>query len=92
MATKSKKSSNATNGKAAAKSPPRKAAKAATPRKESKTAKVVALLQRASGVTRKEVLEVTGWKAVSMQQLAASAGVKLKMEKVEGKPIRYRAY
>jgi hypothetical protein len=60
-------------------------------KKESKSAKVVALLQRASGVSREEVSEVTGSKAVSMQQLAASARVKLKLEKVQGKPIVYRA-
>jgi hypothetical protein len=65
--------------------------KAAKKSGESKTAKVVAMLQRASGCTREEVLALTGWKAVSMQQVAESAGVKLKMEKVEGKPIRYRA-
>ena len=58
---------------------------------ENKTAKVVAMLKRPSGVTREEVLTVTGWKAVSMQQVATNAGVKLKMEKIEGKPIRYRA-
>ena len=65
--------------------------KSATPRKESKTSQVVSLLQRASGCTREEVLELTGWKAISMQQVATKAGIKLKMEKVEGKPIRYRA-
>jgi hypothetical protein len=42
-------------------------------------------------VSREEVLKVTGSKAVSMQKLAASARVKLKLEKVQGKPIVYRA-
>jgi hypothetical protein len=86
MATKSKKTTTKKTAKRASAN-----GKPATPRKESKSAKVVALLQRASGVTREEVLKVTGWKAVSMQALASNAGVKLKMEKVEGKPIRYRA-
>ena len=36
-------------------------------------------MQRACGVSREEVLKVTGSKAVSMQQLAASARVKLKL-------------
>jgi hypothetical protein len=53
-----------------------------------KSAKVIALMKRAKGVTRAEVLELTGWKAVSMQQLAKSGGVKLKIDKKE-KPYRY---
>jgi hypothetical protein len=83
--TKSKAKKTATtkkaNGKGAAKS---------APRKESKAAKVVALLRRPSGCTREQVLEVTGWKAVSMQQQAAAAGLKLKIDDSE-KPYRYRA-
>jgi hypothetical protein len=65
--------------------------KSAAPRKESKTGKIVALLQRPGGVTREQVLKATGWKAISMQQIAKAGGVKLKMQKVEGKPIVYRA-
>jgi hypothetical protein len=57
---------------------------------KSKKSQVAAMLQRASGCTRKQVLEVTGWKAVSMQAQAKAAGVRLKMQKVEGKPIVYR--
>lgn len=85
MATKSKKSTakakKTTNGKSG---------KSATSRAESKTSKVIALMQRASGVTREEVLKVTGWKAVSMQQVATNAGVKLKIDDSE-RPYRYRA-
>jgi hypothetical protein len=70
------------------------AKKSAAPRTaksgENKSAAVIAMMQRASGVTRAQVLEVTGWKAVSMQQLAKAAGVKIKLEKVAGKPIVYR--
>ena len=55
-----------------------------------KSAKVIALMKRPNGVTRAEVLAVTGWKAVSMQQLATSAGVRLKVDDKE-RPYRYRA-
>jgi Protein of unknown function (DUF3489) len=61
------------------------------PHKQNKSAQVRKMLQRASGVTREEILKVTGWKAVSVQQVAEKANLKLKMEKVEGHPIRYRA-
>jgi hypothetical protein len=57
----------------------------------SKVARVAALLQRASGCTRKDVLKLTGWGAVSMQAQAKAAGLKLKMKKVQGQPIVYRA-
>jgi hypothetical protein len=36
------------------------------------------------------MLEATGWKAVSMQQQAAAAGIKLKIDDSE-RPYRYRA-
>jgi len=58
---------------------------------ENKSAKVIAMLKRPSGVTREEVLKVTGWKAVSMQQVATNAGVKLKIDDSNGRPFRYRA-
>ena len=80
MATKTKKTTT--------KKPTKTATKKANG--SSKTAQVIALMKRASGVTRAEVLELTGWKAVSMQQVAASGGVKIKLEKVEGKPTVYR--
>ena len=59
--------------------------------KLNKTAKVIALMQRASGVSRPQILEATGWKAVSPQALAAKAGLKIKLEKLAGKPTVYRA-
>lgn len=49
------------------------------------------MLARKTGVTRAEVLEKTGWKAVSMQQQAEALGVKLRMEKEQGSPTRYFA-
>jgi 3-methyladenine DNA glycosylase Mpg len=55
-----------------------------------KSEQVIALMRRANGVTRAEVLELTDWSAVSMQQLAKSAGVKLTVDKSE-RPYRYRA-
>jgi hypothetical protein len=57
----------------------------------TKTARVVALLQRARGTTRKEALELTGWLGISFQVVCKNAGLKLKMEKPEGKPFIYRA-
>ena len=69
--------------------------KAKTPGKKangkSKTAKVIALLQRPNGVTREQVLSMIDWQAISFQQVAKAAGVKLKLEKVAGKPTVYRA-
>jgi hypothetical protein len=59
------------------------------PRKGSLASKVAGMLQRPKGCTRKEVLAATGWKAVSMQQMAAQAGVKLKIDDSE-RPYRYR--
>jgi hypothetical protein len=64
----------------------KKPAKTAPKRKttgDNKTQKIVALMKRASGVTRDEVLKLTGWKAVSMQALATSAGVTLKVANKE---------
>lgn len=58
------------------------------PHKESKTAKIIEMLQH--GTTRKEVLKATGWKAVSMQQVAKNAGVKLRPEKLKKKPTFYK--
>jgi hypothetical protein len=63
--------------------------KTAKPR-QSKSAKIVAMLQRPSGVTREQVLKVTGWKAVSMQQMAGNAGIKLKVDESK-RPFVYRA-
>jgi hypothetical protein len=50
---------------------------------------IVALMRRPKGVTRAEVLELTKWPSVSMQQQAKAAGVKLKVDK-SVRPFRYR--
>jgi hypothetical protein len=84
MATKSKSKAKKTTAK---KTTNGKSAKA--PR-ENKTAKVVALLQRAGGVTREDVLAATGWKAISMQSVAEKAGLKLKVDESK-RPFVYRA-
>jgi hypothetical protein len=60
------------------------------PRKVSKAAKIAKMLRRKSGVTRDQVLKVTGWKAVSMQQMAGNAGIKLKIDSSKF-PYVYRA-
>lgn len=82
-AAKAKKAAKKTAKKGAAK-------KTATKRVtgEDKTGKVVALMQRAKGVTREEVLAATGWKAISMQQVAEGRG-KLVIDKSE-RPFKYK--
>lgn len=65
------------------------AKKTRTPRGvDTLVSKVVTLMKRAKGVTREEVLKLTGWKAVSMQQIADGQGVKLKIDK-ESRPFHY---
>jgi hypothetical protein len=63
--------------------------KTAKPR-QNKLAKIVALLKRPSGCTREEVLKATGWMAVSMQQQARAADLKLKVDESK-RPFVYRA-
>lgn len=60
------------------------------PRKGSALAKVAGMLQRPKGTTRAEILKATGWTAVSVQQQAAAAGLKLKIDD-SARPYRYRA-
>jgi hypothetical protein len=48
------------------------------------------MLRRKNGVTRDEVLKETGWAAVSMQQQARAAGIKLKVDDSQ-LPYRYSA-
>ena len=60
-------------------------------RKGTKLALVVALLKRPQGCTSAEVLQATGWPAVSMPQQAKAAGLKLVKEKKPGEVTRYRA-
>jgi len=77
---------------AKAKKAAKKAAKKSTgpkgPRGE-KTLKVKAMLERKNGCTAAEVKEACNWPAVSMPAMAAACGLKLRKEKVEGKPTRY---
>lgn len=74
--------------KKAAKKKAAKAKKSTGPRGE-KTLKVKAMLERKNGCTRAEVLEATGWPAISMQAISKSCGLKLRQEKEPGKPTRY---
>jgi hypothetical protein len=78
MATKSKKSTTT------------KPTANGGPRKGSLLAKVAGMPQRPEGCTREDVLAATGWKAVSMQQMAAQAGLRLKIDH-SARPYRYRA-
>lgn len=72
-----------------------KAAKqAAKPTPKPKGAKtkieiISALLQRKSGTTTAEILDATSWPSVSVPQQAKAAGLKLRKEKITGKPTRY---
>ncbi len=49
-----------------------------------KAQKIADMLQRAEGTTTKEVLEVTGWPAVSMPAQAKIAGLHLRKDKIDG--------
>lgn len=59
--------------------------------KGSKVALIGTLLARKQGCTRADVLQATGWPAVSMQQQAKALGVKLKVQKLPGEVSRYYA-
>lgn len=63
-----------------------------TPREGNKTQDVLAKMRTAKGVTRAEILEMTGWKAVSVQQLVKAQGLNpdkdLKIS--EERPFSYR--
>jgi hypothetical protein len=59
-----------------------------TAKPQNKSARIAVMLRRANGCTREEVLKETGWMAVSMQQQARAAGIKLKINK-EQRPYRY---
>ncbi len=74
--------------KAAPKKPKARAAAKAAVKTTSKTVAVVAMLTRKSGCTRAEVLAATGWTAISMQQVAKVARLKLTAKK-DGVCLRY---
>lgn len=78
---------------AKAKKATKKAAKAKSTKSNGtrgvKSGEVKRLLLRKGGCTRKEILETTGWPTVSVQAMAKSAGLKLRVEKVKGKPMQY---
>jgi len=57
--------------------------KTSTGPRGEKTLEVKKLLEHKSGCTRAEVLEATGWPAVSMQAMAEACRLKLRQEKVE---------
>jgi hypothetical protein len=68
----------------------KKAKKAGAKKVDNKTAQIIALMKRAKGVTRVEVLKVTGWKAISMQAIARSHGIKMKVDE-SSRPFHYKA-
>lgn len=80
----------ATTTKSKARNAVKGKSKAEGVRPGSKLETIVKLLQRAKGCTTKDVLEATGWPAVSMPQQAKAAGLKLIKEK-DGAVTRYRA-
>ena len=62
---------------------------AKTNRGGSKTAEISRLLKRKTGCTAAEVLEATGWPAVSMPAMAKACGLTLRKDKVKGERTRY---
>ena len=56
----------------------------------SKLEIIVGLLKRKEGCTAKQILDAVQWPAVSVPQMARSAGLTLKKEKVDGVTV-YRA-
>jgi hypothetical protein len=57
---------------------------------KSKTAVVLAMLRRPNGCTRAQVLSMIDWQAISFQQLAKAAGVKLRVDESK-RPFVYGA-
>lgn len=57
----------------------------------SKREIVAELLLRPQGCTTADILEATGWPAVSVPQQARSSGLVLRSEKLKGSPTRYWA-
>jgi hypothetical protein len=53
-----------------------------------KIAQAIAMMQRAKGATRTEILKALDWKAISIQQITTNAGVKLKYDKTK-RPFVY---
>jgi hypothetical protein len=68
--------------KAGKKSAKQEAAKTTAPRAESKGAKVLALIERAKGVTLAEIMKTTAWQAHSVRGFLSTAAKKhgLKIE------------
>lgn len=62
--------------------------KSVGPRGNSLTSKIIARMKN-GGITRAETLKITGWKAISMQQIAGNAGLKI-MKSAE-RPYVYTA-
>jgi hypothetical protein len=55
----------------------------------SKTAEVGRLLRRKNGCTTADILEATGWKAVSVPAMAKHLDLRLRKEKEQGSVTRY---
>jgi hypothetical protein len=54
-----------------------------------KTKEIGRLLQRKNGCTTEEILELTGWPAVSVPAMAKACGLKLRKERQPGERTRY---
>lgn len=59
------------------------------PREGSKLVQIVALLTRPEGATTREILDATGWPAVSVPQQAKAGGLDLRKQKLPGQRSRY---
>ena len=68
---------------------PREARGPGRPREGSKLVEIVSLLTRPEGTTTREILDATGWPAVSVPQQARAGGLELRKDKQPGQPTRY---
>lgn len=74
-------------GAARGRTKPEKAA--SKPREGNKRDLVAALLLRPEGTTSREILDATGWPAVSVPQQAKASRLELRKVKAPGEPTRY---
>jgi hypothetical protein len=56
--------------------------------KSNKSARVIAMMRKAGGCTREDILQATGWKAVSPAAIGESSGFKVKIN-TDQRPYRY---
>lgn len=55
----------------------------------TKSQQVAQLLLRPEGCSYSDALAVTGWRSISIQRHAKNNGLRLRIEKIKGQPLRY---